>query len=88
MMRSILQNIYVQAVLKTLVTLAVSHAVVLAGVVVGTGDYNRLNIFKILGMTDFFPILGTGWGMTGISMISYSAIFLFFLLRTEKRKRT
>lgn len=86
MMSYFSHNKYISAVLKTLLTLALYHTIVLVGVVVTTGDYDRLNIFRILGMTDFFPALGTGWEMTGISMISYSAIFLFFLLRLEKRK--
>lgn len=69
----------------TLLFFAVFHTIILMGQFFIYRNADRLIIFRILGIADFYKELGTGWEMVGVSVLLYMSIFLFFF-RFQKRK--
>ena len=85
MMKPLVNNRYIDALIKTLLCYVLIHTVIMTAKVITSGKPDALNGFYILGFTLFFP--GIEKGMTNflLSYMVMGIIYLFVFIKLTKK---
>jgi len=86
-MKKILSKPYFQALVKTIIFLALAHLVILIIYFLRQKELERINIFRILDLNLFFPNLTQGNISLILSYLFLLIIYLIAYFLFTKRKR-
>ena len=75
---------FVSGFLKFVLLTALVHIGVLIFSAIKIGNIKFLNYFQILGLTEFWPKISTGWKSTLISILIMAGLITIFLINGRK----
>lgn len=85
-MDKLVKKTFVQAAARTLLFFAITHVVILILLSILTGNISYLNVFYILGITEFIEGVDKGTVSNVLSVIFTAGVFFFFLKSQRKRR--
>lgn len=77
------QKRIVGAIKNTILFFAITHLFILGFLTIATGNISFLNIFYILGITEFISTADEGLMSTILSIVAITAVFYSFYLRNR-----